>query len=82
VWEQFYSWKAIWRRSNFIKSRRGRLAFLLISKIYRQMYADTGIATDSARIAWSARWARWAAKPCRLLFAARPMPELAVPPAG
>ncbi len=43
------------------------------------MYADTGIATDSARVAWSARWARWLAKPCRRLFAARPMPELEVP---
>ena len=29
---------------------KGRLAFVLISKIYRQMYANTGIATDSARI--------------------------------
>jgi hypothetical protein len=27
-----------------------RLAFVLISKIYRQMYANTGIATDSARV--------------------------------
>src|SRR6266478_4876682 len=58
VWDSFYSWKSIWKRSRFIKSMRARLAFLLISKIYRQMYADTGIATDSARIAWSARWAR------------------------
>jgi len=55
------------------------LAFVLISKIYRQMYADTGIATDSARVAWSARWARWLAKPCRRLFAAKPMPGLQVP---
>jgi hypothetical protein len=51
----------------------------LISKIYRQMYADTGIATDSARIARSTRWARWLAKPCRALFSARPMPGLQVP---
>ena len=43
------------------------------------MYADTGIATDSARKSSSARWARWLAKPCRLLFAGRPMPELEVP---
>jgi len=43
------------------------------------MYADTGIATDSARIARSARWARWLAKPCRHLFSARPMPGLKVP---
>ncbi len=79
VWDTFYGWRAIWNRSSFIKSKRGRMAFCLISKIYRQMYADTGIATDSARLAWSARWARWLAKPCRLLFSARPMPDLQVP---
>jgi hypothetical protein len=44
------------------------------------MYADTGIATDSARVAWSTRWARWMAKPTRRLFAGRPMPNLQVPP--
>ena len=76
VWDSFYSWKSIWNRSRFIKSAKSRLAFMLISKIYRQMYADTGIATDSARVAWSARSARWLAKPCRRLFAARPMPQL------
>ena len=48
-----------------IKSSRGRLAFVLISRIYRLMYADTGIATDSARVTWSGRWTRWMAKPCR-----------------
>jgi len=79
VWDEFYSLGSIWKRSRFIKSSRGRLAFLLISKIYRQMYADTGIATDSARVTWSGRWARWMAKPCRRLFAGSPMPELQVP---
>jgi radical SAM superfamily enzyme YgiQ (UPF0313 family) len=79
VWERFYSMGFIWKRSSFLKSLRGRLTFILISKIYRQMYADTGIATDSARIARSARWARWLAKPCRYLFSARPMPQLQVP---
>ncbi|GAC1429773.1 MAG: radical SAM protein [Terriglobales bacterium] len=79
VWDNFYSFGSIWKRSSFIKSSRGRLAFLLISKIYRQMYADTGIATDSARVTWSGRWARWLAKPCRLLFAGKPMPDLQVP---
>jgi hypothetical protein len=49
---------------------------VLISKLYRQMYANTGIATDSARISKSTRWARWLAKPCRLLFVAKPMPSL------
>src|SRR5581483_6351177 len=52
VWDNFYSFKSIWKRSSFRKSSRGRLAFILISKIYRQMYADTGIATDSARVSW------------------------------
>lgn len=79
VWDNFYSLKSIWQRAHFLKSRRSQLAFLLISKIYRQMYADTGIATDSARVAWSARWARWLAKPCRRLFSAKPMPDLQVP---
>ena len=79
VWDSFYSFGSIWKRSRFIKSSRGRLAFLLISKIYRQMYADTGIATDSARVSWSGRWARWLAKPCRHLFAGTPMPNLQVP---
>jgi radical SAM superfamily enzyme YgiQ (UPF0313 family) len=79
VWDSFYSWSRIWKRSSFIKSSRGRLAFVLISRIYRLMYADTGIATDSARVTWSGRWARWMAKPCRYLFAGRPMPDLEVP---
>jgi hypothetical protein len=81
TWERFYSMGFIWKRSRFLKSLRGRLTFVLISKIYRQMYADTGIATDSARVARSVRWARWLAKPCRYLFSARPMPELQVPKA-
>jgi len=79
VWDKFYSFGSIWKRSSFIKSSRGRLAFLLISKIYRQMYADTGIATDSARVSRSGKWVRILAKPCRRLFAGRPMPNLQVP---
>jgi len=81
VWDQFYTLRLIWKRARCVKSLRGRLAFVLISKLYRQMYANTGIATDSARVARSARWARWIAKPCRRLFAARPMPQLQVPTA-
>lgn len=79
VWDNFYSFGSIWKRSSFIKSSRGRLAFLLISKIYRQMYADTGIATDSARVTRSNKWVRILARPCRRLFAGRPMPELKTP---
>jgi len=80
VWDTFYGLKPIWVRSRFIKSLRARLAFVLISKIYRQMYADTGIVTDSARVSRSSLWARWLAKPCQRLFAAPPMPHLKVPP--
>jgi hypothetical protein len=79
VWDQFYSIPAIWERSRVVKSVRARLAFVLISKLYRQMYANTGIATDSARVARSARWARWIGTVCRRLFVAAPMPELRVP---
>ncbi|HUF89262.1 MAG TPA: radical SAM protein [Gemmatimonadota bacterium] len=82
VWDRFYSLPAIWRRSRTVKSLRGRLAFVLISKLYRQMYANTGIATDSARVNRSASWARWIAKPCRRLFQAAPMPALQVPRSG
>ena len=82
VWDRFYSLGSIWRRAHTVKSMKARLAFLLISKIYRQMYANTGIATDSARINRSAQWARWMAKPCRRLFAGRPMPELTSPVAA
>ncbi len=63
-----------------LSSRAGLVwHFVLISKIYRQMYADTGIATDSARVSRSAQWARWLAKPCQRLFAADPMPHLKLP---
>ena len=79
VWDRFYSLPQIWARSRVTKSLRARLAFLLISKLYRQMYANTGIATDSARTARSARWARWIARPCRRLFVTAPMPHLQVP---
>jgi radical SAM superfamily enzyme YgiQ (UPF0313 family) len=79
VWDRFYSWKNIWARSSCVESLKSRLAFVLISKLYRQMYANTGIATDSARINRSATWARWIAKPCQRLFSAPPMPDLQVP---
>jgi radical SAM superfamily enzyme YgiQ (UPF0313 family) len=74
VWDKFYSFRSIWRRAHCVTSLKSRFAFLLISKLYRQMYANTGIAIDSARVSRSVRWARWMAKPCRMLFAARPIP--------
>ena len=79
AWDQFYSWSNVWKRSNVVKSMKARLAFMLISKLYRQMYANTGIATDSARVQRSAQWARIIAKAIRRMFIAKPMPELAMP---
>jgi radical SAM superfamily enzyme YgiQ (UPF0313 family) len=79
VWDRFYSLPQIWARSQVVTSLRARVAFLLISKLYRQMYANTGIATDSARTARSTRWARWLARPCRRLFVTTPMPQLEIP---
>ena len=67
----------IWARSRCTPTLRSRLAFVLISKLYRQMYANTGIATDSARVNRANRWARLIARPCRRLFVARPLPALA-----
>jgi radical SAM superfamily enzyme YgiQ (UPF0313 family) len=79
VWDEFYKLPLVWERADCVKSMKAKLAFVLISKLYRQMYANTGIATDSARVNRSARWARVIARPCRRLFAAKPMPHLAIP---
>ena len=81
VWDRFYSLRRIWARSNCVRSLRSRLAFVLVSKLYRQMYANTGITTDSARVARATRWARWLAKPCQRLFAGEPLPDLQIPAA-
>ncbi|HSL23673.1 MAG TPA: radical SAM protein [Vicinamibacterales bacterium] len=79
AWDQFYSWPNVWARSRVVRSMKARLAFVLVSKLYRQMYANTGIATDSARVARSNRWARWLAFAVRGLFQGAPMPGLQVP---
>ena len=79
AWDRFYGITSVWRRSRCVRSMRARLAFVLVSKLYRQMYANTGIATDSARVSRSVSWARLLAKPLRRLFAGNPMPDLQVP---
>ena len=79
VWDRFYGWKAIWRRSACTPTLRARIAFVFLSKLYRQMYAGTGISTDSARRKKSKSWARWTARQCKKLFKAEPMPELVSP---
>jgi radical SAM superfamily enzyme YgiQ (UPF0313 family) len=83
VWDRFYSFSSIWKRSHgAVKSIKARVMFVLISKLYRQMYANTGIATDSARVSRSAQWARLMAIPLRRMFVGRPMPGLQVPTTG
>lgn len=79
VWDSFYSLRSIWKRASVTPNLRARLAFLFVSKLYRQMYANTGIATDSARRKRANSWARWIAVPCRKLFHAKPLPDLCVP---
>ena len=81
VWDRFYSLSAVWRRSAVASSFKARLILIFISKLYRQMYANTGIATDSARRSRATTMARWLARPCRRLFMAAPMPELKAPDA-
>lgn len=78
VWDRFYSFPNIWKRSRCTPTLRARLAFLFISKLYRQMYASTGIATDSARRNRANRSARWIAKLSLRLFRAKPMPEIVI----
>ena len=76
VWDRFYNWGSIWQRSACTPNLRSRIAFMFLSKLYRQMYAGTGISTDSARRKKSKAWARWTARQCKKLFQAKPMPEL------
>lgn len=79
VWDRFYTWSAIWERSACTPTLWARIAFIFLSKLYRQMYAGTGISTDSARRKKAKRWARFTARQCKRLFRARPMPDLPLP---
>jgi radical SAM superfamily enzyme YgiQ (UPF0313 family) len=79
VWDRFYEIGPIWRRSACCPNLRARLAFMLLSKLYRQMYAGTGISTDSARRKKAKSWARWIARQTRKFFQAKPMPDLVYP---
>jgi radical SAM superfamily enzyme YgiQ (UPF0313 family) len=79
VWDSYYRLPEIWKRAKCVKSLKARLAFVFVSKLYRQMYANTGIATDSARRRSANRWARWTGLVCLRLFRGRPMPHLQAP---
>ena len=79
VWDEFYRLPLVWQRAACVKSMKAKLAFVLISKLYRQMYANTGISTDSARHSRANKMARLLAKPLVKLFSAAPMPQLQNP---
>ncbi len=79
VWDRFYNFASVWKRSRCTPNLRARLAFVFASKLYRQMYASTGISTDSARRNRASAWARLMAVPCRKLFQGRLMPDLQMP---
>jgi radical SAM superfamily enzyme YgiQ (UPF0313 family) len=79
AWDNFYGWQRLWERSRRCSTLRERVAFVLIGKLYRQMYARTGLATDSARTNRAALWARILARQIRPLFKGAAMPGLAVP---
>jgi len=79
VWDRFYEFGAIWKRSACTPTLRARLAFVMLSKLYRQMYAGTGISTDSARRKKAKTSARWIARQTRKIFQAKLMPELKSP---
>lgn len=79
VWDRYYSLGSVWRRSACTPTLRSRVAFVFISKLYRQMYAGTGISSDSARQKKANGGARWLAKHTRKLFQSKPMPELPMP---
>ena len=80
VWDQLLQLAQHLERGRASSKHQGRAsAFVLISKLYRQMYANTGIATDSARVQRSAKRARLIGRAVRRFFISRPMPDLAVP---
>jgi hypothetical protein len=83
AWDSFYSWPRVWARASAsVQSTKGRVMFVLVSKLYRQMYANTGIATDSARVQRSARTARLLGLAAKRLFRGSPMPDLQMPSVG
>jgi hypothetical protein len=79
ICDRFYEMGAIWKRSACTPTLRLRVAFVLLSKLYRQMYAGTGISTDRARRKKAKGSARLIAAQARKTFVAKPMPELRSP---
>ena len=79
VWDRFYDWRSVWKRSACTPTLKARVAFMLLSKLYRQMYAGTGISTDSARRKKAKTTARFMVRQTSKIFRSKPMPELQSP---
>jgi hypothetical protein len=69
----------VWKRSACTPTLKARVAFMLLSKLYRQMYAGTGISTDSARRKKAKTTARFMVRQTSKIFRSKPMPELQSP---
>ena len=79
VWENFYSVRASWKRSNVVKSLRSRLIFVLASKAILHGFGKTGLSTDSARADRASQWAGLGFSLLQKLMTTKPMPDLQVP---
>ena len=79
VWDNFYSVKASWKRSNVVKSLRSRLIFVLASKAILHGFGHTGLSTDSARASRASQLAGLGFSLLQKLMSAKPMPDLQVP---
>ena len=79
VWNNFYSFKASWKRSNFLKAFRNRVAFVICSKVMLQAFGNTGLSTDSARASRATKLGGIGFSLLQKIFAATPMPDLKVP---
>ena len=79
VWNDFYSLKASWKRSNVVKALRNRFAFVVASKVMLHAFGNTGLSTDSARSSRATQLGGVGFSLLQKLFAAPPMPDLPVP---
>jgi hypothetical protein len=79
VWNNFYSLKASWKRSDILKSFRNRVAFVVASKVMLNAFGNTGLSTDSARASRATKLGGIGFSLLQKMFAASPMPHLPVP---
>ena len=79
VWNNFYSLKASWQRSNILKSFKNRVAFVVASKVMLNAFGNTGLSTDSNRASRATKLGGIGFSLLQKMFAAAPMPDLLVP---